>query len=394
MIISICANAESGQTATQRFTLYYNHSEISIAPDYLGNKAQMDTICRYLAKSPKIDSITIYAYASPEGSFQGNSLLAEKRAEAAREFILSHLAPGATEPVIILKAIPENWEGLYRKVHADYHRHDRDKVLKILENGNISDATRKWRLQRLDNGATWRHLINNHMPELRTATWVCTWIPPKPEIRPCPEILAAAPPCFKKGILQPVPLKDEPEKEKVHILSLKTNLLYDAVTALNAEVEVPVGNRFSIAVEDVFPWWSAGPNGKKYAFQIWEMGIEPRWWFRRQDRANRLQGHFAGAYAMSGVFDFQNDTRLCHQGDFWSAGLTYGYSMPLGRNFSMEFSLSLGYLSLDYSHYQPSPDYSHLFLDRYNTGNISYFGPTKLKITFGLPVKASLKKRK
>ena len=42
------------------------------------------------------------------------------------------------------------------------------------------------------------------------------------------------------------------------VAALKTNLLFDAVTALNFEVEVPIGKRFSVMVEDVFPWWETG----------------------------------------------------------------------------------------------------------------------------------------
>lgn len=50
----------------------------------------------------------------------------------------------------------------------------------------------------------------------------------------------------------------EPPKERFYTVAVKTNLLYDAVTALNAEVEFPVGKNFSVMVEDVFPWWNWG----------------------------------------------------------------------------------------------------------------------------------------
>ena len=66
-----------------------------------------------------------------------------------------------------------------------------------------------------------------------------------------------------------------PATNRKTIIALKTNLLYDLITALNFEIEIPIGNKFSIAVEDVFPWWSWGPHDRKYCFQMWEMGIEP-----------------------------------------------------------------------------------------------------------------------
>ncbi len=80
-------------SVTQRFRLLYRVDQTDIDPGYLDNTAQMDTIIRYLARSPRIDSIVVYAYASPEGGFRRNKWLAERRAEAAREFILSHLTP-------------------------------------------------------------------------------------------------------------------------------------------------------------------------------------------------------------------------------------------------------------------------------------------------------------
>ena len=191
--------------------------------------------------------------------------------------------------------------------------------------------------------------------------------------------------------LEPLPVTEVSYKKKT-ILALKTNLLYDAVTALNVELEVPIGKRFSVMVEDVFPWWSWGPNGHKYCLQMWSMGIEPRWWFYRKGMNDRLQGHFVAPYVMSGKYDFQWDTSICYRGYGWSAGLTYGYSMPLCKWLNMEFSMSIGYLNASYQHYQPSPDYEHLYKDPAKAGRMSYFGPTKLKVSLVVPIKFSWRK--
>ncbi len=116
----LCAYAEAdgwlSKPTKQNFRLYYRLSDINIDSTYLDNILQMDTIKRYLALSPRIDSITIYAYASPEGSFRGNRRLAEKRAEAAKEFILANLAPGSPTPEIILKPTAEHWGGFLKKL--------------------------------------------------------------------------------------------------------------------------------------------------------------------------------------------------------------------------------------------------------------------------------------
>ena len=126
---------------------------------------------------------------------------------------------------------------------------------------------------------------------------------------------------------------------------------------------------------------------------MWEIGVEPRWWFRRTDARDRLSGHFIGAYAMSGIYDFQNDTKICYQGEAWSAGLSYGYAMKLGKSpLNLEFAVSVGYLQSDYRHYQPDLYYDKLYRDPYLKGKISYFGPTKLKVSIVLPI--TIKARK
>ncbi len=222
------------------------------------------------------------------------------------------------------------------------------------------------------------------MPRLRTATWICIWIPPIEAVESDTSIVLET---KDKGPAIPPPVIRPEEKE---IFVLKTNLLYDAATALNAAVEYPIGKKFSIMAEDIFPWWNWGPNGNKYCFQLWEMGIEPRWWFKSE---SPLLGHFIGIYGKSAKYDFQNDTQFCYQGEYWSTGISYGYAMPIGNIFRLEFQLSAGYMHSDYRHYQPSENYDRLYQDKYKTGTFSYFGPTKVQVSLVLPINVSKGKR-
>ncbi len=181
-------------------------------------------------------------------------------------------------------------------------------------------------------------------------------------------------------------------KDSSYTVALKTNLLYDAVTVLNASAEFPLGGgRFSILVEDTFPWWSFGPNRNKYCIQLWEIGIEPRWWFKTD---GIMQGHFLGIYGKSATYDFQFDRALCYQGTYWSAGASYGYSMKIGEKLQMEFSLSVGFMQSHYRHYQPDDNYDHLYIDKYNSGKLTYIGPTKAAISLVWPITFRQKDRK
>lgn len=179
----------------------------------------------------------------------------------------------------------------------------------------------------------------------------------------------------------------------VTVVALKTNLLFDAVSAFNAEIEIPIGKHFSVSLSDVFPWWE---KDNKYCFEVLTIGPEIRYYLKAaDDREKKLRGHFVGAYAFSGKYDLQNDSRLCYQGDGWSTGLTYGYSTPIGKNeiFNLEMSLSVGMAKINYQHYYPSSDYDRLVRDPNKAGQMTYFGPTGLKISLVKPITIQ-KKRK
>lgn len=400
-VVALCcpfhANAETDSVNSDRYALYYYHDRIDLQEDYLDNAMQMARIKDMLLHSPHIDSIAIYAYSSPEGSPKWNNWLAVKRAEAAKAFILSNLSNDSVlQPEnIILHPMGENWEGLYEELYANYHLLNRDAVLRIMR-AKVGTETKKWRLQNLDGGYTYTRIIRNHMPRLRVATWICVYVQKPDFVAPViedykPDMGTIRIDTLPLPELLPIPVA---EKRKSTMFALKTNLLYDAVTALNAEVEVPIGKRFSVMVEDVFPWWKAGPNGNKYCLQMWTMSVEPRWWFYRKGMNDRLQGHFVAPYVMSGKYDLQWDTSICYRGYGWSAGLTYGYSMPLCKWLNMEFSMSIGYLSASYQHYQPSPDYEQLFKDPDNAGRMTYVGPTKVKVSLVVPIRFSWRTRK
>ena len=400
-VVALCcpfhANAETDSVNSNRYALYYYHDRIDLQEDYLDNAMQMARIKDMLLHSPHIDSIAIYAYSSPEGSPKWNNWLAVKRAEAAKAFILSNLSNDSIlQPEnIILHPMGENWEGLYEELYANYHLLNRDAVLRIMR-AKVGTETKKWRLQNLDGGYTYTWIIRNHMPRLRVATWICVYVQKPDFVAPViqdykPDLGTIRIDTLPLPELLPLPVA---EKRKSTMFALKTNLLYDAVTALNAEVEVPIGKRFSVMVEDVFPWWKAGPNGNKYCLQMWTMSVEPRWWFYRKGMNDRLQGHFVAPYVMSGKYDLQWDTSICYRGYGWSAGLTYGYSMPLCKWLNMEFSMSIGYLSASYQHYQPSPDYEHLYKDPDNAGRMTYVGPTKVKVSLVVPIRFNWRTRK
>ncbi len=385
----------------QTYRLYYRWDEVNIDRTYLDNEENIRDIISHLHNSPKIDSIAIYSYASPEGVYEHNAQLALSRARAAKRFILANLPKdsGLDGSMITLHPVAENWQGLREAAERGYHRWDRRRVLAILDDRSISDATREWRLRQLDGGVSWKWMRIHLMPELRLAMWICVWESPRTEtletieapedrLKPQEDGLVFSPALIQRKRLRT-------------IAALKTNLLYDAVTALNFAVEIPLGKHFSLQYEHICPWWNAGPGGNKYCLQLLSMGGEARWWFLPRTREwydpqvlsgelrqrDALMGHYLGVYGDGGKFDIQIGAKFgCYQSSFWGAGLSYGYTMPVGRWANMEFSLSVGYMAIDYQHYTPTPDWSLLIKDTGNAGRLHWFGPTKAKVSLVVPI--------
>ena len=388
---------KSEEPLKENFAIHYRVNETVVDEDYMGNKEQIHKIKHYLVNSPRVDSITIYAWSSPDGLYNKNRSLSRKRASSAKRLLLQHSPDSAklNSGKIKISPIAENWEGLTALVKEGYSRKDREKVLAILGDDTMGSDNKKRELKKLDKGRTWKYLADNYLPQLRAATWVCVWAE---VIQGMPEVAAVVQDSLEQPYigLAPLPPYDYkpvlPQEESRTIAAVKTNLLYDAVTAVNFAVEVPIGERWSIVAEDVFPWWSWGPNRNKYAFQMVEIGIEPRYWFYKKEDADVLEGHFVGVYGMSAKYDFQWDRSLCYQGEYWSTGVTYGYSLPVKEWLKLEFSASVGFMRSNYRHYQPSPEYENLYLDEYQVGVLSYFGPTKVNVSMVIPLRFDTQK--
>ena len=377
-----CPTAKAQPKERREFAIHYRFDRIDVDSSYMDNAAAIDTIRFCLTHSVHIDSITVYAWASPEGGYPHNKWLSEKRAAAAKELLLS-LAADTTrlnEGKIKISPLAENWPGLLDLVEKNYHRPNRERLLRILRAEGIGEETRKWRIRNLDDGYTWNYLKRHYMKQLRSATWVCVWtsvgaIAPLPEIR---DSLRAP----QSGLGRMVEAVGRPVSELS--FAVKTNLPADLVTAVNLGVEVPLGEDFSVNAHFTFPWWTAGPYGNKYALQLLDAEGELRWWFAPGEE--RLEGHYLALQGSGGKFDLQWGRDIgCYQCYNWGVGLSYGYALSLGEHWNLEFALTLGYLAIDYQHYVPSPDWSVLLRDNAKAGVLHYFGPTGLKISLVYP---------
>lgn len=386
-----CVLGMSAQSVKQDSVRVYFRQGQSVVDlhyrDNAQNFARLSELYRLYANRSEywLKGIRIVSSASPEGSFRLNQRLSEKRADAVLQFLKLHSELDTT----LLKVNPlgEDWPGLRYWVESMPGVPHRDAVLRSLD-AYPQGQEGEWDLKRIAGGEAYRYLYNNVYPLLRQ-THVVFDVRTLPS---CPQpVYTLEHPTIYSAPLVRLPMEVVRE-DTTFTFAIKSNLLYDAVTALNVEVEVPIKNHWSVMVEHVFPWWE---TGNKYCLQLLETGVEGRYWFSdNRWHSQKLQGHFAGAYAMSGKYDFQWDRDLCYQGTFWSAGATYGYAKKISRLFQLEFSVSLGYMSTEFQHYQPSIDYEQLYGDLEGKRRISYWGPTKLKVSLVMPIHLKWRRKK
>jgi len=166
------------------------------------------------------------------------------------------------------------------------------------------------------------------------------------------------------------------------LFALKTNLLFDAVSALNIEVEIPFGNRWSVSTEYIFPWWLW--ENRQIAFEMLNFNIEGRLWIGYRAYKKELTGWYMGLYAGGGYFDFEWKDKG-YQGEFFIAtGLSAGYAHTIGQsgNWRMEYGLGVGIIHINYREYAPrfgSDGEWHLI--RQSDGQHFWLGPTKAKVS-------------
>ena len=149
-IAKLPGTIHSDSSVVMRFRIFYPVNETKLHEDYMDNANQLHRILKHLEKSPQIDSITIYSYASPEGSYAFNKHLARERGKTAKQYLLSVIPSERQLPdsLVIIDPTAENWEGLRDRVYYHYQHEDKAEVLAILDRTDITDERRKVLLKR------------------------------------------------------------------------------------------------------------------------------------------------------------------------------------------------------------------------------------------------------
>ncbi|MFI3321328.1 MAG: DUF3575 domain-containing protein [Rikenellaceae bacterium] len=403
----------------------FRYSECAINLDYGQSSDNLGEISAFVKKlqadsRTTIKLIEINSFTSP--IIEGNTTLKEKLKEQRDEIKRYLIEQHSIDKSLIYTDLKEiDWQELRGLVESSDMPY-RDEVLAIVSDEGDKkwcrenpgdcwfpkDLIRTTQLKSLQRGVPYKYMERNIFPQLEktvTTVWyskdgqnlseefLMGGIPtPQPTVTKSTVIEPIKEPKPEK-IKEPKVEKVKPEKQYIvsnepqPLLAVKTNLLFDALSILNIELEVPIKQRFSVAGEWVFPWWISDDgtaSSKRNRTQLLHGNLEGKYWFGDRTARPVMTGWFAGLYAGGGTYDFER-SREGYQGEFFiAAGISGGYAHTINKdgNLRMEYSLGVGYLKTDYREYEAFFGVDDMWHPiRQKSGSYTWVGPTKAKVS-------------
>ena len=171
VLFGVTASAQHASRQTE-VTVFFRTSSHTIEKTYFGNTEALNKLDKTIdIFRMNIDSVTIVAYASPDGNVAYNTALSARHAASMHKYL------NTKYPDVDFKNVKEivggpDFDGLTRKIEADSKVPYRREVLEIVRNwGSNPDATFR-KLRTLRNGVPFNYIRYHYLPWLRTATTV------------------------------------------------------------------------------------------------------------------------------------------------------------------------------------------------------------------------------
>lgn len=368
------------------------------------------------------------ASASPEGSLQVNTQLANARKASMNALLSSY---GINTNLIRYNVAPMDFP-LMRAL-MKLRKDDYLPVVDSLMTQYAADVMLlKEAMIRQDRGKLWQHLYHNYFPSLRSVRIMAIKRAEKEEDKR--EEIERKENERKENEIEKIEEIEKTEKiekeetegdERRELMSVKTNLLFDLAympgynrfcPIPNVAIEYyPLHGHFTYGASFDTPWWKH--YSKHKYFQLRNYQVHIRYYLRRGDIEERkpgegaaFKGFFFSAYAHAYLYNICFSEKRGWEGEGWGAGMGAGYVMPIDRkeHWRLEFGLQLGYLHTLYDPYQwrcpvdPDTDANRYYYKWYGNAkdfkkrqhSYSWIGPTRVEITLSYDLIYRHKERK
>lgn len=391
-LVPIIASAQEDSVSYRRdrsdhkVSVDFRVNSSTIDPNYRNNRTMISRVDSLFNNFNADSTIIIEAVefsgsASPEGNVQLNSRLSRARMKAVENYVRKHIS--ISQDVITYNDRLVDWDHLVESVEADTTLTLRDEVLKICRgtypgvkgyNGVTIDG-RIPEIKRLDNGKTWNELLKRYFVKMRTGTITFKTYVDVPVIieRPKPEpdesVIEEEEDVLPENLDQSMDTEAMAEDnksldstdmsnteisaldERKPLMSVKTNLLAYTTLIPNIGLEFRLANHWSAEITGLYSPFDLFRYNRKT--RVLATKPELRYWFREA----MCQGHFVGVHMPIAGFNIQLQDDFRYQDariPVWGVGLTYGYSLHLGKQerWCIDFAIGFGYLNIQYNIYE------------------------------------------
>lgn len=357
------------------------------------NKQSLDRIADSL-KTSYADSvyqlrrIMVVGGASPEGSIPLNRRLSVNRAKVLFNYLSRYgELPDSLKTNVFLG---RDWNGLIRLVKDDENLPYREETMELLyelaedaANNDLSKGDHLRRMQRLRGGEPYWYMYRKYFPELRASRlylwYEKVWNPLAPVSMP-----PVKPTMPQTRAVEPMIVPYVPPQPRKWYMAVKTNMLYDALLVPNIGVAAYLGKDWSVAANWMYAWWKT--DRRHWYWRTYGGDLSVRKWLGKAAKAKPLTGHHLGVYGQIFTYDFETGGKGYiggkPGGTLWdkmnySAGVEYGYSLPVAYRLNIDFSIAVGYWGGTYYEYKPV-DNCYVWQ---STKERHWFGPTKAEVS-------------
>lgn len=387
-VLFLCLNTAIAQKHTIKINFKQGGSLLDI--NYKTNATELKRLDSLISMTKQdsilfIEKFEFRSSVSPEGSIATNKRIATERLNVITGIVKQKIA--LPDSLIDTRTNDTDW-ALLRSLVEKSDMVNKKEVIDIIDNvpewqTNSKGKVITSRLNQLiyiNQGKTYNDLYTHFFPDMRYAEFTITFGFREPTPEETLNMIIVEEPAPKPVEEKKIVFQVEETKP---LFAIKTNLLYDAVTALNIELEVPIGDRWSVSGEWIFPWLKASKHD--LTTQILSGHGAVKYWFGNRASKDVLTGWNLGLYGGAGTYDIQLFSVNGEQGVFFDFGLQAGYAHKISKSLRLEYSLCLGYLQNDYKKYDKinNTKYDDVKVFRYpwETKRREWLGPTSAKVS-------------
>lgn len=369
--------------------VYFRQGKIQLEPQFRDNAERLEEFSQRFkslldSTENRVRSILVVSGASPEGSSTLNRYLSDNRAKVVCDYLIEHSLAGAEDIEIESRGV--DWKGLAARVAASDLPY-KEEVLEILglpewikKDDRIVDS-RKAHLMNFQGGEVWRELYELYFADLR-GTRVMIAYNIRKETKTDTDTVEIKPVIvlpFEPARIEPMVEVEEEEtiefkRRKPLYLAVKSNLLYDAAVIPNIGAEIGLWKGFTLSGSYQNIWLRDKAWTRWYRVEGFEFGVNK--YFNKD--GHPFRGHHIGIYGQMLTWDITINGRG-YLAERWAygGGVSYGYTLSIGRRFNLDFEIGVGYLTGKMHEYIPQD--GHRVWQSLKPFN--WIGPTKIGVT-------------